>query len=166
MLKYAIQRATMLKAVKRKYSLALFRSTSCRFCHLLNDVNALLYLTSVLSSLAKDCGYLPRPLNGSVIGSKTTYPHELQFKCDVGFVIQGSATRKCEADGQWSGEEVKCQGTSKSQSVSHVGIQKFYQIIYFYLVPREAVLFAQLGLSVYFERLFLPFLTFLSTAVL
>ncbi|KAJ7383495.1 hypothetical protein OS493_027659 [Desmophyllum pertusum] len=58
---------------------------------------------------AKDCGNLSKPLNGSVIGSETTYPNELEFKCDVGFELQGSATRKCEADGQWSGEVVQCQ---------------------------------------------------------
>ena len=67
------------------------------------------------SALAKDCGNLSKPLNGSVIGSETTYPNELEFKCDVGFELQGSATRKCEADGQWNGEEVQCQGMLKSR---------------------------------------------------
>lgn len=68
---------------------------------------------SFSSTLAKDCGNLSPPLNGSVIGYKTTYPNELEFKCDVGFELRGSATRKCEADGHWSGEEVKCQGILK-----------------------------------------------------
>ncbi|KAL9989269.1 hypothetical protein ACROYT_G003802 [Oculina patagonica] len=58
---------------------------------------------------AKDCGHLPSPLNGSVIGFETTYPNELEFKCDAGFQLQGSVTRKCETDGQWSGEEVTCE---------------------------------------------------------
>ena len=60
--------------------------------------------------LAKNCGHLSKPLNGSVIGSDTTYPNEVEFECDEGFELQGSASRKCEANGQWSGEEVKCKG--------------------------------------------------------
>ena len=66
---------------------------------------------NVCPSLAKDCGNLPRPLNGSVIGDKTTYPSEVEFECDAGFNLQGSTIRRCEADGQWSGVEVKCRGT-------------------------------------------------------
>lgn len=58
---------------------------------------------------AKDCGNVPRPLNGSVIGDKTTYLSEVEFKCDAGFYLQGSATRRCEASGQWSRVEVTCQ---------------------------------------------------------
>ena len=46
-----------------------------------------------------------------MIGSKTTYPNEVEFKCYDGFELQGSATRKCEANGQWSGAIVKCKGT-------------------------------------------------------
>ena len=68
---------------------------------------------SFSSVLAKDCGNLSAPLNGSVIGNKTTYPNELGYKCDSGFDLHGSATRKCEADGKWSGEEAKCQGKVK-----------------------------------------------------
>ena len=64
-------------------------------------------------TLAKDCGNLTTPLNGSVSGFKTTYPNELEFKCDFGFELRGSATRKCKADGNWSGAEVKCQGIVK-----------------------------------------------------
>ena len=63
--------------------------------------------------LAKDCGNLSTPLNGSVSGYETTYPNELEFKCDVGFELRGSASRRCEADGKWSGVEVTCQGIVK-----------------------------------------------------
>ena len=62
--------------------------------------------------LAKNCGQLSKPLNGSFIGSDTTYPNEVEFKCDEGFELQGSAIWKCEANGQWSGEDVKCKGTN------------------------------------------------------
>ena len=69
---------------------------------------------SFSSASAKDCGNLSAPLNGSVSGYKTTYPNELEYKCNVGFELQGSATRRCEADGMWGGEEAKCQGIVKS----------------------------------------------------
>lgn len=63
--------------------------------------------------LAKDCGNLSTPLNGSVIGYETTYSNELEFKCDDGFELRGSASRRCEADGKWSGVEANCQGRVK-----------------------------------------------------
>lgn len=44
-----------------------------------------------------------------MIGDKTTYPSEVEFECDAGFNLQGSTIRRCEADGQWSGVEVKCR---------------------------------------------------------
>ena len=70
----------------------------------------------ILSVLAINCGKLSEPLNGTMTGSKTTYPNEAGFKCDEGFELQGSITRKCEANGQWSGEDVKCQGTVTNSS--------------------------------------------------
>lgn len=63
-----------------------------------------------------------------MIGYETTYPNELEFKCDVGFELQGSATRKCEADRQWSGEEVTCKGKFKKYNTMyhdlHFGVIK------------------------------------------
>ena len=61
-------------------------------------------------SLAKDCGPLSLPLNGSMTGNETTFPNEVSFSCDEGFVLHGSTVRWCQAEGSWSGNETECEG--------------------------------------------------------
>lgn len=61
-------------------------------------------------SLAKDCGPLSLPLNGSMIGNETTFPNEVSFSCHEGFVLHGSTVRRCEAEGSWSGNQTECEG--------------------------------------------------------
>jgi len=58
---------------------------------------------------AKDCGNLPVPINGSMIGNQTTYPNKLVFSCDAGFDLIGSNVRRCKADGKWSEEQPTCK---------------------------------------------------------
>ena len=60
---------------------------------------------------AVDCGHPPTPRNGTVQGERTNYPNILRFKCDEGFTLLGSATRKCVTNGTWSGVDPICQGT-------------------------------------------------------
>ena len=70
-----------------------------------------LHITYTLSSvLARDCGKLPVPTNGSIIGKRTTYPNRLSFSCDEGFDLIGSIARRCEAGGNWSGQQPTCKG--------------------------------------------------------
>ena len=61
-------------------------------------------------STAKDCGPLSVPLNGSYTGSKTTFPNKVTFRCDEGFILNGSKLRRCRADGSWSGNDTSCEG--------------------------------------------------------
>lgn len=61
--------------------------------------------------LAKDCGELVTPTNGSSFGNLTTYPHEKIFSCDEGFILRGSRTRQCLPSGNWSGNTTICVGT-------------------------------------------------------
>ena len=69
------------------------------------------FLFSFSTSLAKDCGVLKIPLNGSIVGPKmTTFPNSLTFTCDKGFELKGSRVRHCEANALWSGNETFCQG--------------------------------------------------------
>lgn len=63
-----------------------------------------------LSSLAKDCGFIGTPRNGTKRGSQTTYPGIVIFSCDDGFIMRGSAERQCSANGSWSGVETNCEG--------------------------------------------------------
>ena len=67
--------------------------------------------TYLYSYIAKDCGSLKIPLNGSLIGPNiTTFPNSLTFSCDRGFALKGSRVRKCQANEIWSGNETLCQG--------------------------------------------------------
>lgn len=61
--------------------------------------------------LAKDCGPLSVPMNGSSSGHETTFPNTISFSCDLGFVMIGSQTRKCLSNGHWSGNETSCTGS-------------------------------------------------------
>lgn len=56
------------------------------------------------------CGFPPRPKNGSFIGNETTFQSSLRFECDEGFDLEGSETRMCTSDKNWSGKEVTCIG--------------------------------------------------------
>lgn len=60
--------------------------------------------------LAKDCGPLPVPMNGTATGRETTYPNQVTFDCDDGFIMIGSRIRKCQSNGKWSGNETSCLG--------------------------------------------------------
>ena len=67
--------------------------------------------TYLYSYVAKDCGSLKIPLNGSLIGPNiTTFPNSLTFSCDRGFALKGSRVRSCQANEIWSGNETLCQG--------------------------------------------------------
>ena len=64
-----------------------------------------------LPAIAKDCGPLQIPINGSVLGLYlTTFPNSLTFACDPGFILKGSRVRHCEANAVWSGNKTFCQG--------------------------------------------------------
>lgn len=38
----------------------------------------------------------------------------MSFSCKTGFSLQGTATRKCQADGTWTSGEVVCLGIGSS----------------------------------------------------
>lgn len=76
-----------------------------------------LCLQSNLVSLAIDCGYLPVPRNGSIIGGETKFPNLLRFECDEGFTLVGSHEKKCLANGTWSGTNTFCEGISHGKLI-------------------------------------------------
>lgn len=63
--------------------------------------------------LANDCGPLVAPRNGSLFGSKTTYPNKIIFSCDNGFILIGSSIRQCRASKTWDGVDTLCEGKRK-----------------------------------------------------
>ena len=75
-------------------------------------INGELSLSSsflVISFLAVDCGALKPPSDGQVFFQSTLFLSEATYSCNSGFELVGEATRTCQANGQWSGEEPQCQ---------------------------------------------------------
>ena len=64
----------------------------------------------ILFCAAEDCGPLAVPLNGSYSGRETTFPNEVIFSCDAGFILNGAVVRRCLSNGSWSGAETYCKG--------------------------------------------------------
>ncbi|KAK3727153.1 hypothetical protein QZH41_004451 [Actinostola sp. cb2023] len=58
---------------------------------------------------AIDCGSLAVPINGSRHGKLTVFPNIMKFKCGDGFDLIGSAARRCQSNGLWSGTATTCQ---------------------------------------------------------
>ena len=70
------------------------------------------------SYLVIDCGGLTDPEDGHVTftpGVVTTIDTGVgavaSYTCDVGYAVVGVASRTCQSDGQFSGQEPVCQGT-------------------------------------------------------
>lgn len=57
------------------------------------------------------------PNNGSQEGSLTTFPNQILFRCEEGFILRGSESRKCQANGSWSGNQTFCEGDNKGDLV-------------------------------------------------
>ena len=57
------------------------------------------------------------PNNGSQEGSLTTFPNQILFRCEEGFTLRGSESRKCQANGSWSGNQTFCEGDNKGDLV-------------------------------------------------
>ena len=64
------------------------------------------------SSLAVNCGRPPGPKNGFVKGDNYTYGGVVFYGCKCGFSLKGQATRRCQADGKWSGTVPTCESKS------------------------------------------------------
>ncbi|XP_067016811.1 sushi, von Willebrand factor type A, EGF and pentraxin domain-containing protein 1-like isoform X5 [Acropora muricata] len=82
----------------------LLRGSSLRMCQPNGTWSGL-----QANCIAKDCGPLSLPLNGSMTGNETTFPNEVSFSCDEGFVLHGSTVRWCQAEGSWSGNQTECE---------------------------------------------------------
>ena len=69
-----------------------------------------LYCTCSAHS-AVDCGDPGILTNGQRRLSSTTYNSVVTYTCDVDYTLQGSNSRSCQSNGQWSGSVPQCNGT-------------------------------------------------------
>ena len=70
----------------------------------------LLCIYSLPAYSAIDCGDPGTPTNGQRSLSKTTPGRAVAYTCDVGYALQGSSSRTCQPNGQWSGSVPQCNG--------------------------------------------------------
>lgn len=57
-----------------------------------------------------DCPVLGTPINGRKYGSEYNKGDMVTFECKPGFILKGSALRKCLENGAWNGTEAICRG--------------------------------------------------------
>ncbi|XP_077500331.1 sushi, von Willebrand factor type A, EGF and pentraxin domain-containing protein 1-like isoform X2 [Amblyomma americanum] len=62
--------------------------------------------------LGVPCGIPAEPANGSLRGSLFRYSAKVSYVCSSGFRISGSAERRCQEDGRWSGDEPRCESVT------------------------------------------------------
>ena len=65
----------------------------------------------IIYTVVTECDELPNPSNGKMDGEYRIYQSTVFFSCDVGYFLNGSSNRTCQADGTWSGHETICQRT-------------------------------------------------------
>ena len=56
-----------------------------------------------------DCGSLDDPDFGAIITNGTRVGSVARYSCSSGYQLDGSSTRVCQADGEWSGEAPTCE---------------------------------------------------------
>ena len=60
---------------------------------------------------AVNCGPLTNPNNGQVDTSPgTIFESTATYTCDTGYILSGSQSRTCGADGMWTSTEPTCSG--------------------------------------------------------
>ena len=64
---------------------------------------------SILLMFVVACKSLPPPENGYIVESTGRKVNDtVSINCTEGFMLSGSATRKCEMNGVWSGMPAQC----------------------------------------------------------
>ena len=79
---------------------------------------------------AINCGDSGTPTNSQRTLSSTTYNSVVTYTCDVGYTLQGSNSRTCQSNGQWSGSVPQCtRMLSSIHIVFSTGVHKSTMIL-------------------------------------
>ena len=66
-------------------------------------------ISTVLSGITCDPPFIPK--NGAArIKKQSHFGTIVTFTCDPGYVLEGSRSIRCQADGNWNGTEPICKG--------------------------------------------------------
>ena len=72
----------------------MIAATGCLFC---------------LFPIEITCSELQDPMNGLVQVNGTTIGSRADYKCNSGFKLEGVAWRRCQDNGEWTGEAPVCK---------------------------------------------------------
>lgn len=94
---------------------------------------------TIPSCLPRRCQRLTSPLNGFVDGHlHPVYQTTVSYRCEIGYILFGTAERTCQADSTWSGEAPSCNpiGCPPPGDILHgrmLGAEFFYKgrVIYY-----------------------------------
>uniref|UniRef100_A0A3Q2WZ86 CUB and Sushi multiple domains 1 n=1 Tax=Haplochromis burtoni TaxID=8153 RepID=A0A3Q2WZ86_HAPBU len=80
------------------------------------------------------CGDPGSPGGGFREGNIFSYRSEVRFYCHAPYLLVGSASRVCQADGSWSGQQ-PCIGKEKLRAQSHLYIRHIMLVVVFPETP-------------------------------
>uniref|UniRef100_A0AAY4CTR2 Sushi, von Willebrand factor type A, EGF and pentraxin domain-containing protein 1 n=1 Tax=Denticeps clupeoides TaxID=299321 RepID=A0AAY4CTR2_9TELE len=63
------------------------------------------------------CGHPGDIAGGIVLGTSFVFQAVIHYECLPGFILLGSGTRTCQADGKWNGKDPQCKAVSCGQPV-------------------------------------------------
>ena len=73
------------------------------------SLNPQTYIYTFFHSTVVDCRTLHTTTNGQVsYPNRTTFRQIATYSCNTGYNLVGDSTRRCQADGMWSGSEPTC----------------------------------------------------------
>lgn len=84
---------------------------NCTDLHTFVFVLTVSLLNNFLNS-GVNCGIPGYVNHGTIIGRSHLYEDIIRYQCQTNYTLIGSTSRKCQSNGQWSGETPICQGFS------------------------------------------------------
>ena len=66
--------------------------------------------SNLFFSTVNRCPELTAPQQGSLAPCYNLPGHSCHFSCDSGYILTGSATRRCDSNGLWTGTQPQCNG--------------------------------------------------------